>query len=138
MAAAERPERLTAAMCAGLEPRHFAVNHAAGERPAPEIQALLDPIDPGSLHCWMLGRDKATELHYHDNDEYWAWIKGRTLLTLRLPDGRSDRLEIGPGWIVYCVRGVEHAHQPLDDWGCFEWCSVRRDGARPGHLTREL
>ena len=124
--------------CADVAPRMFAVNHAAGGRLAENVRCLLDPVDLASLHCWMLGREKATRLHYHDHDECWAWLKGRTLLTIRLPDGRSDRFEIGPGWIVYCVRGVEHAHEPLEDWGCFEWVSVRRQGARTGHLTREL
>ena len=124
--------------CAGLGPRMFVVNHAAGEKLAPEVRRLLDPIDPGSFHYWMLAKDKSTELHYHDHDEYWAWTQGRTLLTIRLPDGRGDQFEIAPGWIVYCVRGVEHGHQPLDDWGCFEWCSARRDAARSGHLIREF
>lgn len=124
--------------CENLEPRMFAVNHAAGERLVPEIQCLLDPVNPDSYHCCMLPKEKATKLHYHDNDEYWAWIKGRSMLTVRLPDGRSDELEIGPGWILYCVRGVEHGHTPLEDWGCFEWVGEQRQGIRDGHLTREF
>ena len=138
---ADNPNMLasvTAGMCTDLEPRMFAVNHAAREQLSPQIAQLLDPILTDSTHCWMLEKEKATALHFHDNDEYWAWLKGRTLLTIRLPDGRSDRLEIGPGWIVYCVRGVEHGHQPLEDWGCFEWVGIRRANARSGHLTRKL
>jgi len=124
--------------CKNLEPRMFLVNHGAGEKLAPEIQEMLDPIQADSIHCWMVGKAKATELHYHDTDEYWAWIKGRTTVTIRLPDGRNDEFEIGPGWIVYCVRGVEHGHEPLEDWGCFEWTGFRRPEARNGHLEREL
>ena len=116
----------------------FAVNHADGEKLSPEIQGMLDPVQADSYHCWMLPEDKRTELHYHDRDEYWAWVKGRTMLTIRLPNGRSEEFEIGPGWIVYCVRGVEHGHMPLEDWGCFEWVGTARCGARPGHLKREF
>ena len=128
---------LKAEDCKDLEPRMFVVNHAAGETLAREIGEMLDPIQTDTIHCWVMGKEKSTELHYHDMDEYWAWIKGRTLVTIRLPDGRSDRFEIGPGWIVYCVRGVEHGHQPLEDWACFEWVGVRRPEARTGHLQRE-
>ena len=124
--------------CSDLQPRMFAVNHAGGEKLAPEIQKLLDPIRTDSSHCWMLTKDQATSLHYHDHDEYWAWVKGRSMLTIRLPDGRSDDFEIGPGWIVYCVRGVEHGHTPLEDWECFEWVGESRPDIRKGHLTREF
>ena len=124
--------------CKGLEPRMFVVNHGKGEKLSAEVQRFLSPVRTDSVHCWMLPKDKATTLHYHDYDEYWAWLKGRTLLQIRLPDGRSDELEIGPGWIVYCVRGVEHGHIPLDDWGCFEWLSIPHPNARKGHLFREF
>ena len=114
----------------------FAVDHAGGEKLSPELARLLDPVEPSSCHYWDLSKEKATALHYHDCDEYWAWAKGQTLLTVRLPDGQRDEFEIGPGWIVYCVRGVEHGHEPVEDWACFEWRSVPRNGARPGHLLR--
>ncbi len=134
----ENLKSLTADDCAGLEPRSFLVNHAGGESLPEAVRRLLDPVDTGSVHCWMLAKDQATKLHYHDFDECWAWVKGRTLLEIRLPDGRAGEFEIGPGWVLYCVRGVEHGHRPLEDWGCFEWTSVRREGAREGHLFREL
>lgn len=124
--------------CRGLTPRMFAVNHAAGEKLSSPVREWLDPIQMDSFHAWMLTKEQATALHFHDRDEYWAWMKGRTRLTLRLPDGQRDEFEIGPGWIVYCVRGVEHGHTPLEDWGCFEWVGVARPGARPGHLVRNL
>ena len=124
--------------CADLDPRMFAVNHAGGESLSPRVQAMLDPVTPASYHCWVLSKDAFPELHFHDHDEYWAWVRGRTRLRIRLPDGRTDEFEIGPGWLVYCVRGVEHAHRPLDDWSCFEWTGVLRPGARDGHLVRTL
>ncbi|MDP6380780.1 MAG: hypothetical protein QF662_05495 [Phycisphaerae bacterium] len=127
---------LTAENCSGFEPRMFAVNHAGGEKLSPEVRPLLDTVDTDSFHCWMISKDTSTELHYHDHDEYWAWARGRSMLTLRLPDGRREEFEIGPGWIVYCLRGVEHGHKPLEDWGCFEWVSILRPGAKSGHLFR--
>jgi len=132
------PDNLSAADCAEFEPRSFVVDHAGGEKLSPVVARLLDPIDAGSYHFWDLAREQATELHYHDKDEYWAWAKGKTLLTVRLPDGRAEEFEIGPGWTVYCVRGVEHGHSPLEDWACFEWSGISSEGSRPGHLTREL
>ena len=124
--------------CRGLTPRMFVVNHAAGEKLSAAVREWLDPIQTDSYHAWLLAREQATALHYHDNDEYWAWVKGRTLLTIRLPNGQQDQFEIGPGWIVYCVRGIEHGHTPLEDWGCFEWVGTARPGARQGHLVRQL
>jgi len=132
------PESLEAYECAGFEPRMFVVNHAAGEKLAGQVRDILDPVDVASMHFWALAKDRFPELHFHDNDEYWAWVAGRTVVTIRLPDGRSDQVEVGPGAIVYCVRGVEHCHKPLEDWCCYEWTGVQRPRARPGHLTREL
>lgn len=130
---------LTAEDCGGLEPNMFIVNHLAGEKLAPEVQKLLDPPQMETMHYWDKEKEQATELHYHDYDEYWTWAKGRTLIEIRLPDGRRDKIEIGLGSIVYCVRGVEHGHAPLDDWGCFEWIGANRPDARVGkHLIREL
>jgi len=130
--------KLTAEDCAGLEPRMFVVNHGGGESLAPEIQEMLDPADFSTFGCPQFGKETSTELHLHDYDEPWAWLKGRTLVTIRLPDGRSDQVEVGPGWVVYCVRGVEHGHTPLEDWGCYQWISVKRPNCREGHLHREL
>jgi mannose-6-phosphate isomerase-like protein (cupin superfamily) len=129
---------LTADMCKEFSPRMFAVNHAAGEKVSPEIQKLLDPVDTTTFHAWELKKENFPKLHFHDFDEYWLWSKGRTMLTIRLPDGRSESFEIGPGWIVYCVRGVEHGHLPLEDWCCFECISIARDKAQKGHLFREF
>lgn len=124
--------------CKEFEPRMFAVNHAADEKLSDAIRQWLDPVDTGSMHHWNLAKEVSTELHYHDYDEYWLWTKGSTALTIRLPDGRSDTFEIGPGWVVYCVRGIEHGHTPLEDWGCYEFTSVGREGARAGHLQRNF
>src|SRR5512146_2757146 len=89
---------LEAGDCRGLAPRMFAVNHGAGERLSDAVARLLDPVEAASLHYWSLGRETATTLHYHEHDEHWLWSRGRTVLTIRLPDGRSDDFEIGPGW----------------------------------------
>lgn len=132
-------DRLEAADVRQFKPRDFVVNTGAGERIPDQVQLLLDPLNGASLHAWNLARDKATKLHYHEYDEYWLWTKGRTMLTIRLPDGRSESLEIGPGWMVCCVRGIEHGHQPLEDWGCYECTSLLRPGVREyRHLHREL
>lgn len=128
---------LTAESCSTLQPRMFVVNHGAGETLAPEVAAMLDPADPSTMHYWSLGRETYPELHHHEHDEYWLWTRGATRLTLRLPDGRTDSLVIGPGWVVYCVRGVEHTHAPLEEWACYEYVSVLREGAKTGHLHRE-
>ena len=134
----DAPRALTAADCAGLSPRSFAVNHAAGEKLSPAVARLLDPVDGATLHFWELARENATELHFHDYDEHWLWNRGTTDLTIRLPDGRAETFPIGPGWIVYCVRGVEHGHTPREPWACFECTSTPRPGARTGHLHRTL
>ena len=129
---------MTAEDCADLEPRMFAINHGAGEKLDQRILDWLDPINKESVHCWYVGKENSTALHYHFFDEYWLWNKGSTELTIRLPDGRADTFEIGPGWIVYCVRGVEHCHKPLEDWGCFEFVSIADKEARNGHLHRSF
>lgn len=130
------PQRLTVSDCLGLAPDMFVVNHRSGRKLAPEVARILDPVDPASYHLCSLPAENATDLHFHDHDEYWAWVEGRTVVSIRLPDGRMGRYEVGPGWLVYCVRGVEHGHAPLDDWACFEWHSLPRKGARQGHLVR--
>jgi mannose-6-phosphate isomerase-like protein (cupin superfamily) len=124
--------------CRDFAPDMFVVNHAAGEKLCEKLQRLADPIDHTTLHCWMLSKDTFPELHYHDHDEYWAWVKGKSIVTIRLPDGRSGQFEVSPGWIVHCIRGVEHTHRPHEDWGCYEWTSVLRPGAREGHLVRQV
>ncbi len=103
---------LTPDLCKGLAPRMFAVNHREGETLSRGILQMLDPIENRFVYpCYE--KKVATPLHFHDNDEYWGWVKGKTIVTIRLPDGCSDEFEIGPGWIVYCIRGVEHGHIPL-------------------------
>lgn len=129
---------VTVENCRDLEPEMFIVDHGAGEQPDERIQRLKSPLDGDGLHCWFLAKEKATALHYHDYDEYWAWMKGRSVVTIRLPDGRSGKFEVGPGQVVHCVRGVEHGHEPLEDWGCYEWRSVIEPDARKGHLKREI
>jgi mannose-6-phosphate isomerase-like protein (cupin superfamily) len=129
---------MTAAECSKFEPGMFAVNHAAGEKLSDAISQWLDPVNTNSVHYWNLEKKVSTAIHYHDFDEYWLWNKGRTALTIRLPDGRRETFIIGPGWVVYCVRGVEHGHSPYEDWGCYELTSEKREDTREGHLLRSF
>ena len=129
---------MTAEESREFEPRMFAVNHSAGEKLSDAVSRWLDPVDINAMHHWDLGKEDSTKLHYHDFDEYWLWSKGCTTLNIRLPDGRSDTFDIGPGWVVYCVRGVEHGHNPSEDWGCYEFTSLTREGSRDGHLFRSF
>jgi len=121
-----------------LTPGMFVINFQDGDVLSETVKEWQDPIEPGSIHCWFCKKDQATELHYHDCDEYWAWVKGRSMVTVRLPDGRKEEFEVGPGTMICCIRGVEHGHQPLEDWGCYEWQGVAHPDGRPGHLKREL
>jgi len=114
----------------------FAVNHGAGEKLPAAIAAMLDPVNKDAIHYYDKDKTVMPELHYHKCDEYWMWTKGRTRLTLRLPDGRSDTFEIGPGWVAYLVRGLEHRHEPLEDWACYEFQSEYREGCSGIHLHR--
>ena len=134
----EKTKQITAEDCAGLRPRMFVVNHAAGERLNDAVRQWLVPIDNGSVRYWNLKKDNETALHYHDFDEYWLWSHGRTELTIRLPNGDSDTFDIGPGWVVYCVRGVEHGHVPCEDWGCYEFVGVKAPDIGSDHLFRNF
>jgi mannose-6-phosphate isomerase-like protein (cupin superfamily) len=127
---------LSAKECRNLQPRMFAVNHGAQEKLSGEIAAMLDPVRTDAMHFWSLTKAEFPELHYHAHDEYWMWAKGRTTMRIRLPDGRQDTFEVGPGWIMYLVRGVEHCHTPLKNWQCYELHGLYRNGVGPEHLHR--
>lgn len=128
---------MTAAAAVQFKPRDFVVNFGGGERLSDAVRDWLDPVYGWTLNVCNFTKDQLTTLHYHELDEYWLWTKGQTMVTIRLPDGRRDTFKIGPGWVVYCVRGVEHGHQPLEDWGCYQHEGIRRPAARRGHLDRK-
>ncbi len=107
-----------------------------GERLSKELVNILDPVDIGTLHHFVVLSDKPTELHYHDFDEYWYFTEGTTVVTLRLPDRTSKRYHIEPGILVVTPRGVEHGHTPCETVMGVEFVSKLRPGAKSGHLYR--
>lgn len=129
---------LTDQDCAGLEPGMFVVNMnlGAGGSLAPQVAAMLDPIVHASFLFLTGTKEQGVKLHFHEFDEYWLFGKCRSVVQIRLPDGRSGRFEVGPGWGVYCVRGVEHGHEPLEDWNCYQFNGIAREGIELGHRSR--
>ena len=75
-------------------------------------------------------------MHYHENDEYWLFTGGQTVVTLRLKDGTSKTFEVKPDTLIVTPRGVEHGHVPKTEVQGYEWSSEIRPGARNGHLQR--
>jgi mannose-6-phosphate isomerase-like protein (cupin superfamily) len=107
-----------------------------GERVSPELAALLAPVAPNTFHVFRLSARTEVELHYHDFDEYWAFVEGRPEVTLRSPNGALRQFVLGPGDMVACVRGVEHTLWADHELVYFQYSSVLRGSERPGHLTR--
>ena len=59
------------------------------------------------------------ELHWHANAAEWAYmLKGRARTTIFDPDGRSQRVDFGPGDVWYFPRGFGHSIQGLGPDGC--------------------
>jgi len=108
-----------------------------GDRLNRELIKTLDPVDIGTLHQFAVTPDKPTELHYHDFDEYWFFTEGKTIVTLRLPDGTKKGYEIGSGDLVVTPRGVEHGHTPYETVKGIEFISKKRVNTEPGHLYRK-
>jgi mannose-6-phosphate isomerase-like protein (cupin superfamily) len=110
------------------------VHTRAGERISPMLAAELDPIDPATLHEYVLAAGTPVELHHHDFDEYWWFSSGEPLVTLWTERTGAQQYHLRPGDLVACVRGVAHtlwADHPLI---YFQFSSVRRPGAREGHI----
>ena len=118
-----------------ITPADCVVRMGAGERIGEKLAGLLDPIDPASLHEYRLPAKSDVELHYHDFDEYWLFTSGTPLITLRSPDGKLEKFQLGPGDMIACVRGVSHTLYADHELIYFQFTSVVREGARPGHLT---
>ncbi|MCE9592189.1 MAG: hypothetical protein K8S99_16920 [Planctomycetes bacterium] len=106
------------------------------ERVGGLLAELLLPVDAATFHEYRLPANTDVELHYHDFDEYWWFTAGRPLVTLRTPGGVTRELQLGPGDMVACVRGVEHTLRADHELVYFQFSSVRRGGEREGHLTR--
>ena len=107
-----------------------------GERLAPEVAARLKPVDPGTLHVFRLPARTDVELHYHDFDEYWAFIEGCPRVTLRAPNGQTRELDLEPGDLVACLRGVEHTLWADHEVVYYQYSSLLEGGERGGHLSR--
>ena len=109
-----------------------------GERVSRTLGNVLDTPDVTTIGPFTVSKDRPTELHYHDFDEYWFFTEGTTIVTLRTADGQSESYRIGPGDLVITPKGVEHGHIPDDVVKGVQWVSVIHPDARRGHLHREF
>jgi len=127
---------MTAPSDAIQDPSICVVRIRKGERITGRLADLLRPVDPASLHEFRLPARTDVELHYHDYDEYWWFTSGRPRVTLRSPAGVTSTLELEPGDLVACVRGVEHTLWADHELVYFQFSSILSGDERPGHLTR--
>jgi mannose-6-phosphate isomerase-like protein (cupin superfamily) len=93
-------------------------------------------VDPATFHVFRLPPRTPVELHYHDVDEYWWFVEGHPRVTLRLPNGVTRQLDLGPGDLVACLRGVEHSLWADHGLVYYQYSSLPAGGERPGHLIR--
>ncbi|HEY3079082.1 MAG TPA: hypothetical protein VGM69_04180 [Chloroflexota bacterium] len=110
------------------------VHTRAGGRVPPALAALLDPVDPATFHEYVLPAGKAVELHRHDHDEYWWFTDGSPTVTLWSEAAGAREYLLQPGDLVACVRGIAHTLRADHALSYYQFSSVRRPGARPGHL----
>ena len=118
------------------DPDRCVVRIRDGERIRGVLAEALDPVDPQSLHEYVLPANADVELHYHDFDEYWLFTEGTTTVTLRMPDGTRKEYEIGPYDLIATPEGVEHGHIPNETVRGLQFVSKIRPGARRGHIYR--
>ncbi len=118
------------------DPSVCVVRVRQGERIEGLLAELLRPVDPAAFHEYRLPANTDVELHYHDYDEYWWFTAGRPRVTLRSPCGKSVTLQLEPGDLVACLRGVEHTLLADHELVYFQFSSVLEGGERGGHLTR--
>jgi len=107
----------------------------AGGRVSPILAAELDPIDPATLHEYVLPAGTPVELHRHDFDEYWWFTSGEPLVTLWTERAGEHQYHLQGGDLVACLRGVAHTLHADHTLVYFQFSSVRRPGAREGHLA---
>lgn len=110
------------------------VRTRAGERISTTMVEALDPIDPSTLHEYVLPAGAEVELHKHDFDEYWWFTSGEPLITLWTQAAGSRHFQLHSGDLVACVRGVAHTLHADHQLVYFQFSSVRRPGAREGHI----
>ena len=119
------------------DPLLCVVKTRRGERITGLLGELLNPVDAKSLHEYRLPPNAEVELHYHDYDEYWLFTSGQPKVTLRTPAGVTKTIQLEPGDMVACVRGMEHTLWADHELVYFQFSSVLEGGERRGHLTRE-
>lgn len=72
------------------------------------------------------------ERHFHDFDEYWFIVHGRTAALVD-----DVRVSLRPGDLVVTEAGVEHGIEHPDEWVMGIGCKPPlRGDERPGHLHR--
>ena len=118
------------------DPSVCVVRVRQGERIEGLLAELLRPVDPAAFHEYRLPANTDVELHYHDYDEYWWFTSGRPRVTLRAPSGKSVTLQLEPGDLAACLRGVEHTLWADHELVYFQFSSVLEGRERAGHLTR--
>jgi mannose-6-phosphate isomerase-like protein (cupin superfamily) len=118
------------------DPSVCVVRIRKGERVSGALAEMLRPIDPATLHEYRLPANSDVELHYHELDEYWLFTSGRPAVTLRSPSGVTKKLQLEPGDMVACVRGVEHTLIADHELVYFQFTSVSGAGEDGRHLTR--
>ena len=118
------------------DPSLCMVHIGKGERITGLLAELLNPVNSESFHEYRLPPNSDVELHYHDYDEYWLFTAGTPKVTLRLPTGITKIVQLEPGDMVACVRGVEHTLWADHELVYFQFSSVLDGGERRGHLIR--
>ena len=118
------------------DPSLCVVHIGEGERITGLLAELLNPVNSASFHEYRLPVNSDVELHYHDYDEYWLFTAGNPKVTLRLPTGIAKTVQLEPGDMVACVRGVEHTLWADHELVYFQFSSVLEGGERRGHLIR--
>jgi mannose-6-phosphate isomerase-like protein (cupin superfamily) len=113
------------------------VRTRAGQRIGPTLAAALDPIDPATLHEYVLPAGTPVELHRHDFDEYWWFTEGEPVVTLWTEATGAREYRLAAGDLVACGRGVAHTLRADHPLVYYQFSSVRRPGAREGHLPVE-
>ncbi len=118
------------------DPLLCVVHIGKGKRITGLLGELLNPVNSESFHEYRLPANSDVELHYHDYDEYWLFTAGNPKVTLRLPTGITKTVQLAPGDMVACVRGVEHTLWADHELVYFQFCSVLEGSERRGHLIR--
>ena len=118
------------------DPLLCVVHIGKGERITGLLAELLNPVNSESFHEYRLPANADVELHYHDYDEYWLFTAGTPKVTLRLPTGVTKIVQLEPGDMVACVRGVEHTLWADHELVYFQFSSLLEGGERRGHLIR--